>query len=866
MLRYRTRFAGVCVTAGLLCASAGARPANDTCSGAIPIGLGSVNGTTRGASSNGDTNCGNSSAAPDVYYQFIAPADAAFEVLTCDGNTDYDTVLSVHSACPATPANTIACNDDTDQNCTPLRSYVTFNGVRGTAYTIRVSGFGNNSGNFSLIIRQLGRPTNDTCAGAIPIAGTSAFFFADTTTAMSEGSMNCAIPTTGSPNQFYRYTPPSDGFVTFDTCDAATDFDTYLSASTDCPHTDLNLIACNDDDCGRRSSITFGVTEGATYIIRVAGFNGDRGHYALHWLHTPAGRPNDTCDGAQPISLGAVNGTTVGAAADTHVGCFPFDTPDVFYRFVSPTETIIRLDTCGPNTSFDTVLSVHSACPAGDSNVIACNDDGCDVRSNLTFSAKAGVPYIIRVAGFRDFGTFTLTATAEVDAVVFDPSTLGEYYLLRDNQNVGEFRGTAAGLGAHLASIGSFSENQFVSRSVMQAQNVARSAAIGLSDELDEGIFRWDTAQPVDFMFFSNGQPDNFNGAEDYVHIHDPVAGLWNDYPNGSHRGLFAVAESDRTILNSAINPANGHLYVLFNASSWEGANARARAMGGALVTIDGPAENEFVRANLADVISNDIWIGLSDVGAEGAFAWSDGSSSAFRNFASGEPNNFGGNENYVEMNATTGQWNDVPNIQLARPNHGVAEIVLPHALGAPVRGPNGCGTYVLLSQSGFYPALFAAERLGGKLVSITSAQENEFIRATFAAPGGGRRLWLGATDRDDDGNYIWVNGDPFAYTNYLAGEPNNLGGNEDYLEMFDPATGVWNDMSTLDPSAATHFAVIEMDCACDWNASGEVNSQDFFDFLTAFFAGNANFNCDAVTNSQDFFDFLTCFFNGCEP
>jgi hypothetical protein len=47
-----------------------------------------------------------------------------------------------------------------------------------------------------------------------------------------------------------------------------------------------------------------------------------------------------------------------------------------------------------------------------------------------------------------------------------------------------------------------------------------------------------------------------------------------------------------------------------------------------------------------------------------------------------------------------------------------------------------------------------------------------------------------------------------------------------------------------------------------DWNNDGMINSQDYFDFLIAFFANSADFNNDGVTNSQDYFDFLTCFFN----
>ncbi|MGE3107143.1 MAG: right-handed parallel beta-helix repeat-containing protein [Phycisphaerales bacterium] len=54
--------------------------------------------------------------------------------------------------------------------------------------------------------------------------------------------------------------------------------------------------------------------------------------------------------------------------------------------------------------------------------------------------------------------------------------------------------------------------------------------------------------------------------------------------------------------------------------------------------------------------------------------------------------------------------------------------------------------------------------------------------------------------------------------------------------------------------------------CRGDFNASGSINSQDFFDFLAALFAADpaADVNFDRFVNSQDFFDFLAAFFANC--
>ena len=131
-----------CVLASSLCAQ------NDRCADATPLALGdSATNTTTGADSDGRANCGASENSPDRWHVVTPDRDCFIAASTCNGST-YDTVLSVHTACPGTAANQIACNDD---GC-GTRSTVGFDAVAGESYWIRVSGFSGDSGRYAMFV------------------------------------------------------------------------------------------------------------------------------------------------------------------------------------------------------------------------------------------------------------------------------------------------------------------------------------------------------------------------------------------------------------------------------------------------------------------------------------------------------------------------------------------------------------------------------------------------------------------------------------------------------------------------------------------------------------------------------------------
>lgn len=86
-----------------------------------------------------------------------------------------------------------------------------------------------------------------------------------------------------------------------------------------------------------------------------------------------------------------------------------------------------------------------------------------------------------------------------------------------------------------------------------------------------------------------------------------------------------------------------------------------------------------------------------------------------------------------------------------------------------------------------------------GRLATVTSAAENAFILANLT-PNFAVGYWIGgfqpAGSEEPAGGWRWITGEPFNFTFWEPGEPNNsIAGGENAIEFYPNGVGDWNDL-----------------------------------------------------------------------
>lgn len=270
---------------------------SDSCDTPRAVGFGSLVGCNNDATTDGSAPCANS--GKDIWFRLLVDCTGWFQIDT--EGSDFDTVLSLYDGIDC-PGALIACDDDSGIGNSSL---IQLFAVKGDFIKIRVAGFGVTPavGTFLLNTSRLA-PFNDDCPDSIPVGeGVHAF---GTCTATTDGFGSPACTFFGS-NQvgqdvWFNYTASCSGTATINLCGADYDSKIHVYTGADCPAPAEIPLACADDTCGNDPSVTFAVTAGSTYKVRVGGFSTNTGS-GMMTITNAVTCPGDA-DGSSPVGIG----------------------------------------------------------------------------------------------------------------------------------------------------------------------------------------------------------------------------------------------------------------------------------------------------------------------------------------------------------------------------------------------------------------------------------------------------------------------------------------------------------------------------------------------------------------------------------
>ena len=263
-------------------------------------------------------------------------------------------------------------------------------------------------------------PANDDLAAAVVVTGLPFGYRQNTREATAEaGELPPSCRPDAGRSVWFRFTPARDGrmrITTFGSRHGA-----ILSVWLGSGHPAQQLTCSASENNSTTAVVTLAVSQGVTYLVKVeaVGAGGDLVLYTSNPDLPPA---NDnlasaTVIGALPFTE-RVNTTAatmepneVASACDAQGG------KSVWYGLTLPDKTSVRLDT--RTSSYDTVLSVWTG-TRHPLQFVLCNDDEADTTASAaTFTAEAGVTYLVRVDGLDgEAGELTLHAEEVERAVV----------------------------------------------------------------------------------------------------------------------------------------------------------------------------------------------------------------------------------------------------------------------------------------------------------------------------------------------------------------------------------------------------------------------------------------------------------------
>lgn len=126
---------------------------------------------------------------------------------------------------------------------------------------------------------------------------------------------------------------------------------------------------------------------------------------------------------------------------------------------------------------------------------------------------------------------------------IVNPANQHTYYLL-NSASWTDSEATAVSLGGHLATVRNAAEQGWITSQFGSES----SLWIGLSDHLEEGVFRWASGEVSTYTNYLSGEPNGSDPTEDHIMVWDmrfgdPFSGKWNDISNSNGYNPLGVVE-----------------------------------------------------------------------------------------------------------------------------------------------------------------------------------------------------------------------------------------------------------------------------------------------------------------------------------
>jgi hypothetical protein len=210
-------------------------------------------------------------------------------------------------------------------------------------------------------------------------------------------------------------------------------------------------------------------------------------------------------------------------------------------------------------------------------------------------------------------------------------------------------------------------KNQAQNDEIKALLDPSRNYWMGMHSLYSQGEFRWVDGTPAwygDFTGYSagygftdwyTGEPNNLS-AELCVGYYSPYSLKWVNYDcNGNINYICQI-------------PSNNSLYLSTTTKTWSAARTHCQSMGKDLVMVKTGYEQYQLEQLLSPAAS--YWIGYTDQASEGIWKWVDGTTGwigdsngtpyGFNNWQSGQPDDYGGNQDFAYIWGTTGyKWDD---------------------------------------------------------------------------------------------------------------------------------------------------------------------------------------------------------------